>query len=116
LVRDEFRAGQGGSPKVLAQVLARAKCSPSQVLAGAKSSRGTMFGRRMIFSETGFRDHAKEKQMMRLLMVAAILAFALTPGAFAQTTEPGSPGAAAAQSPAPTQDEIAHQRPNWFSE
>ena len=53
---------------------------------------------------------------MRLLMIAAVSVFALTPGAFAQTDEQGSPPQAAAQPAMPTQDDIVRQHPYWFTE
>lgn len=61
---------------------------------------------------------------MRFHMIAIVSAFvsvlvsvlALTPGAFAQAAEQTSPEAAAAQSAAPTQDDIVRQHPNWFTE
>jgi hypothetical protein len=61
---------------------------------------------------------------MRFHMIAIVSVFvsvvvsilALTPGALAQSAEQASPGAAAAQSAAPTQDDIVRQHPNWFTE
>jgi len=49
-------------------------------------------------------------------LIAAVSAVALSPGAFAETTEQDSPRPAAAQPALPTQDDIVRQHPHWFTE
>ena len=54
--------------------------------------------------------------MMRLFMIAAVSLLALAPGALAETAEPAPPRPTAAQPPGVTQDDIARQHPDWFTE
>jgi hypothetical protein len=56
--------------------------------------------------------------MMRLIMIAAVSLLALAPGALAETAEPEPAPArpAAAQPTGLTQNDIARQHPDWFTE
>jgi hypothetical protein len=56
--------------------------------------------------------------MMRLIMIAAVSLLALAPGALAETAEPEPAPArpTAAQTTGLTQNDIAGQHPDWFTE
>jgi hypothetical protein len=54
--------------------------------------------------------------MMRLIMIAAVSLLALAPGALAETAEPAPTRPAAAPPTGLTQDDIARQHPDWFTE